>query len=155
MGFFLDDLISDSKKAFKRRMSMSSISMPIRKKLPPRLEISSPVLTHATGVYSKTSPDRSSLLIDLPSPASFSKGQDDFVQNSSTSGQCGFVQDTSTSLVPRIPRHSCPDITVYHNDCDVVTKDKVYRDMKMREFESLIDNSKIIKMSLTPDCASP
>ena len=100
------------------------------------------VLTHATGVYSKTSPDRSSLLIDLPSPASFSKGQDDFVQNSSTSGQSGFVQDTSTSLVPRIPRHSCPDITVYHNDCDVVTKDKVYRDMKMREFESLIDNSK-------------
>ncbi|GAB5586499.1 hypothetical protein Unana1_01399 [Umbelopsis nana] len=122
-------------------MSASSISTPPRKK-PPPLEISSPVLTHATGIYSNSSPDRSSLLIELSSP-------------DPSQGPSSFTQDSSTSPISRVPRHSLPDIRLYHNQQDVATKDKEYRAQKMREFESLIDSSKVLRFSLTPDCASP
>jgi hypothetical protein len=176
MGSFLDEIFSDSKKAFKRRVSVSSISirrmsvssssMPARRKSPPALEISPPgklyhynvwhvtefiidfdplafkVLTYATGIYSNSSPDRSSLLVELPSPI---LSQD----------QSSFSQDSCTSPVSRVPRHSCPDIRLYHNERDFVTKDKEYRAKKMKEFESLIEGSKVIKLSLTPECASP
>jgi len=168
-------------------MSVNAIPVAVRRKAPPPLEISSPVLTHASGIYSKASPDRSSLLMDLPSPTPFCGPSYDLDpdlpspppissyadQDSSTvpapissyADQDSFTvpapissyadQDSSTVPVSRIPRHSCPDIRVYHNDPDMVAKDREYRARKMREFESLIESSKVLRFSITPECASP
>lgn len=52
-------------------------------------------------------------------------------------------QDSSMVPVLSAPRHSCPDIRAY--DPDLVARDNEFRARKMREFESHIENNKILR----------
>ncbi|CAM0139020.1 hypothetical protein VKS41_003671 [Umbelopsis sp. WA50703] len=142
MSPFLEEIMSDSKKAIKRRMSAVSIQVPSRKRQPPQpIEISWPRLIHSTGVYASTSPDRSKLLMDLPSPRPDSEPQH---------------SEQDSSIIPPsllAPRHSCPDIRTH--DHNSMAKDKQFREQKMREFESHIESNKVLRWSITPDYAFP
>lgn len=87
-------------------------------------------LIFSTGIYGSTSPDRSNLLMDLPSPR-----PDDDPDSSE--------QESSIPAGLSLPRHSCPDIRAY--DPDRVAKDNEFRAQKMREFESHIENNKFLR----------
>ncbi|KAG2187159.1 hypothetical protein INT44_004829 [Umbelopsis vinacea] len=138
MGSFLDEIFSDPKRAFKKRMSVSStFSLPNRKKSS-ALHISSPVLTHASGIYSNTSPDRSTFLVDL---------------SNSEYSQCSPATAPSedSQFLSREPRKSCPDIRLGNS---FKSRDHKYRAQKMEEFESMIEDTKVSSLSVTPDYAS-
>ncbi|CAO3682376.1 unnamed protein product [Umbelopsis ramanniana] len=138
MGSFLDEIFSDPKRAFKKRMSTSSsFSLPSRKKSS-ALHISSPVLTHASGIYSNTSPDRSTFLVDLQAS-----------EYTPRSPSAPPTEDTH--FLSREPRKSCPDIRIGNS---LKSRDHKYRAQKREEFESMIEDSKVLRISLTPDYAS-
>ncbi|KAG2178255.1 hypothetical protein INT43_003508 [Umbelopsis isabellina] len=131
MSPLLEEIMSP-KKAIQRRMS--TVSMPGRSRkresIPQPIEISWPKLIFSTGIYGSTSPDRSNLLMDLPSP----RPDDDPEPNE---------QESSVPPGLALPRHSCPDIRAY--DPDSIAKDSEFRARKMREFESHIENNKILR----------
>jgi hypothetical protein len=98
----------------------------------------SSVLTHASGIYSNTSPDRSTFLVDL---------QASEYSTHSTSA----LPTEDSHFLSREPRKSCPDIRIGNS---FKSRDHKYRAQKREEFESMIEDSNVLRISLTPDYAS-